>query len=154
MLKYLNVKMIERGVSLYLGLMIMTILLAIGLGISTIIVSQMRMIRGMGDSVVAFFAADTGIEKVLYDDKQCYQTGCLSPPCTATCLGLPDGYTTSDSWPNNTSYNASFSIQVILPGIGECPATASSCNLYRIQSAGNYKEARRAIEVSRLEIIP
>ena len=67
MLKCLNIKMAEKGVSIYLALMIMFILLAIGLGISLIIVSQMKMIRGMGDSVVAFYAADTGIEHSLYN---------------------------------------------------------------------------------------
>ena len=78
----------KGAVSLYLALMTMIIVLAIGLGITTIIISQMRMIRGMGDSVVAFHAADTGIEKILYEDKICYQTGCSSPPCKTGCYGL------------------------------------------------------------------
>jgi len=37
------------------------------LGVSLIIVSQMKMMKGMGDSVVAFYAADTGIERALYE---------------------------------------------------------------------------------------
>ena len=57
----------KQGVSIYLALVIMFILLAIGLGVSLIIVSQMKMIRGMGNSVVAFYAADTGIEHALYN---------------------------------------------------------------------------------------
>ena len=67
MLKCLNIKMAEKGVSIYLALMIMFILLAIGLGVSLIIVSQMKMMKGIGDSVVAFYAADTGIEHSLYN---------------------------------------------------------------------------------------
>ena len=59
----------NKGISLYLALMIMFILLAIGLGVSLIIVSQMKMIRGMGDSVVALYAADTGIERALYEKR-------------------------------------------------------------------------------------
>jgi len=59
----------KKGVSLYLALMIMFILIAIGLGVSLIIVSQMKMIRGMGDSVVALYAADTGIERALYEKR-------------------------------------------------------------------------------------
>jgi len=59
----------QKGVSLYLALMIMFILIAIGLGMSLIIVSQMKMIKGMGDSVVAFYAADTGIEHSLYEKR-------------------------------------------------------------------------------------
>jgi len=56
----------EQGISLYLAILIMTILLSIGLGVSTILLGQMKMLRGMGDSVVAFYAADTGIEEILY----------------------------------------------------------------------------------------
>lgn len=57
----------QYGVSIYLALVIMFILIAIGLGVSLIIVSQMKMIKGMGDSVIAFYTADTGIEHSLYD---------------------------------------------------------------------------------------
>jgi len=60
----------NKGVSLYLALIIMFILIAIALGVSLIIVSQMKMIRGMGDSVVAFHAADTGIERALYEKRK------------------------------------------------------------------------------------
>lgn len=56
----------QKGVSLYLALLIMAILLSIGLGISAILFGQIKIIRGIGDSVVAFYAADTGIEEVLY----------------------------------------------------------------------------------------
>jgi len=70
MFKCLNVKMEGRGVSIYLALIIMFILIAIGLGVSLIIVSQMKMIRGMGDSVVAFYAADTGIENSFYEKRK------------------------------------------------------------------------------------
>ena len=71
----------QKGVSLYLALIIMFILLAIGLGISLIIVSQMKMIRGMGDSVVAFYAGDTGIEHSLYKTRiEGDLTGEIDPP--------------------------------------------------------------------------
>lgn len=107
----------DKGVSIYLTLMIMFILLAVGLGISTILVSQMKMIKGMGDSVIAFYAADTGIERILYEALTCYQAGCSSPPCYApaetTCLspcrpdcwGLLEGRQFSDSL-NEANYVA------------------------------------------------
>ena len=65
----------QKGVSLYLALMIMFISIAIGLGVSLIIVSQMKMIRGMGDSVIALYIADTGIEHSLYDRRKGGGTG-------------------------------------------------------------------------------
>jgi len=60
----------KKGVSIYLALMITFVLLAISLGVSLIIVSQMKMMKGMGDSVIAFYAADTGIEESLYKSRQ------------------------------------------------------------------------------------
>jgi hypothetical protein len=59
--------MSQRGVSLYLSVILMTMLLALVLGISTILFRQLQAIRGMEDSVVALYAADSGIEKVLVD---------------------------------------------------------------------------------------
>jgi len=79
----------QKGVSLYLALMIMTLILAISLGISTILVSQIKMIRGMGDSIMAFYAADTGIERALFE-----------------------GQAVSGNLENGASYN----VQILLPG--------------------------------------
>lgn len=59
----------KKGVSVYLSLIIMTIVLAIGLGLTTIIISQISTTRGMGNSVVAFYLADTGIEHILYNTR-------------------------------------------------------------------------------------
>ena len=61
----LNIKKHETGSALYLTIVIMALLLAIALGLSAIIVGQLRLIRGMGYSVVAFYTADAGIEKTL-----------------------------------------------------------------------------------------
>jgi hypothetical protein len=76
-------KTIEKGVSLYLTILILVILLAISLGISTILSGQLKMIGGIGKSVVAFYAADTGIEEILYNDNQCRK---FCPPlCPLGC---------------------------------------------------------------------
>jgi Tfp pilus assembly protein PilX len=59
----------QKGVSLYLALLIMAVILSIGLGVSAILLGQIKVIRGMGDSVVAFYAADTGIERALREGR-------------------------------------------------------------------------------------
>ena len=122
----------ERGVSLYFALLIMTILLAIGFGLSTIIVSQMKMIKGMGDSVVALHAADTGIERALY---ALYKEN-VSPGDTnySDCLDLnQDGCDAQDP---------TYQVNGLAPG-SNCPAT-----YYCLKSNGTYKETKRAIEAS------
>jgi hypothetical protein len=60
----------EQGVSLIITFFIMTIILAMVLSISLILYEQIKVIKNIGDSVVAFYAADSGIEKVLYYDRK------------------------------------------------------------------------------------
>ena len=68
---FLERKKLEEGVSLYLAIIIMSILLAIVLGVSAILYSQLRITNEVGSSVVAFYAADSGIERAMYDENNC-----------------------------------------------------------------------------------
>jgi len=138
----LKTQNLEKGVSLYLALIIMTILLAIGVGISTIIISQMKMIGGMGDSVVAFHAADTGIERALYGDG----------------TGIPASHY-GPTFINSSSYEVDVVCcqSGIVPcawGAGECPpglTEDSTCtaSYFCYKSVGTYKGIKRAIEATR-----
>lgn len=60
----------EKGVALIITFFIMIIILAVTLSISSILYSEIKILRNIGSSVVAFYAADSGIEKVLYYDRQ------------------------------------------------------------------------------------
>lgn len=100
-MKQYNDKTIERGVAIYLAFMVMTILLAISLGLNVILIGQTKAIKGMGDSVIAFYAADSGIEKILYEAKICYQDPCSPPPsCKMGCFGLVEDYELSGNLGN------------------------------------------------------
>lgn len=59
----------QKGASLYFALITLSILMLVVFGISTIIVIQVGTIRRAGDSVIAFYAADAGIERALYGIK-------------------------------------------------------------------------------------
>jgi hypothetical protein len=109
----------KKGVSLYLALIIMFILIAIGLGVSLIIVSQMKMMKGMGDSVVAFYAADTGIENSLYEKRK-IEGGDGIVSGTLVIGGA------------NAEYNVT-------------KVTQDSTDYWR--SVGNYQKVKRAIEI-------
>ena len=111
----------QKGVALYLALLIMAILLSIGLALSVILMGQMRMIRGMGDSVIAFYAADTGIEKAL-----------LNRANPLSVFGL------SGTLENDASYV----VTVLSKGDEGCDA-----DNYCLRSVGIYRGIRRAIEV-------
>jgi hypothetical protein len=113
----------QKGVSVLLASLIMTILLAMSLGLSSILLRQLKMMRGMGDSVVAFYAADTGVERALYE-----YTG-QTLPVEYSGSGLAGG--------------ASYTAKVEAPGTG-----CSASNLC-IKSVGAFKQTRRAIEIER-----
>ena len=57
----------SKGISLLFVVMIMGVILAVGLGISGILLQQISMTGEIGYSVVSFYAADSGIEQELYD---------------------------------------------------------------------------------------
>lgn len=108
----------QKGVALYLALLIMAILLSIGIALSVILMGQMKMIRGMGDSVTAFYAADTGIEEALLSrDKP---------------VDIPKTFLDKDT---------SYEVTVFYPN-SDCDA-----DNYCIRSVGIYRGVRRAIEV-------
>ncbi|OGY44146.1 MAG: hypothetical protein A3B89_03305 [Candidatus Buchananbacteria bacterium RIFCSPHIGHO2_02_FULL_40_13] len=61
-MKYKN----EQGIILILALMMVSILLSIALGFGIFILSDLRQAAEIDNSVVAYYAADSGIERTLY----------------------------------------------------------------------------------------
>ncbi len=57
----------QKGVILYIVLLIISIFMSIVLTLSSISVSQTKIAWQAGDSVKAFGAADTGVEQALYN---------------------------------------------------------------------------------------
>jgi hypothetical protein len=72
----------QSGVSLIIAFFVMIILLAVILAITTLLYQEIKMIRNIGNSVVAFYAADSGIEKVLYYDRKVILDGNTRGLCT------------------------------------------------------------------------
>lgn len=60
----------ERGISLIIVFLIMTIMLAIVLSVSTILFNEVKLLSNMGNSASALYAAESGVEKTLYFDKK------------------------------------------------------------------------------------
>ena len=110
----------EEGITLYLSVVIMAMVLSVALGISTIFSGQLNVLRNMGYSVIAFYAADTGIENIL------------------TIRGAPVNIPTTP-----LSNGATYEVSVRSAGINGCVAAN-----YCIKSIGSYKETNRAIEVN------
>ena len=133
----LSQKIRQRGVAIYLALIIMIVLLGIGVGLSTIIVGQLKIKRGMENSVAAFYAADTGVERILYEEKLCRNLSC-GPFCNIA--EIAEGSSFSDS-----VGDATYITDVTYEG-----------DTVKLRSVGEYKGVKRAIEtlVSRPVVTP
>ena len=64
----LNNNISQKGViSILLATLILSIISIIAFGISALMLQQIRMSKQMGDSVIAFYAAEAGAERCLYE---------------------------------------------------------------------------------------
>lgn len=109
----------EKGVAVTLSILILSAMLIIALGSSAILLREIRFARESNFYIRAFFAADSGIEKVL--------TNRDSPSSIAN---------------TTLSNGAVFWVTVIPSGPG------CSADNFCIESIGEYQGTKRAIEVN------
>ncbi len=119
LLKNLNSK---GAVSILLVMSILSVILAIALGSSAITAIQTKTSLSSNDSVVAYYAAEAGAEYALFEVRK------NSTVLTTTCYG---------GWVNMG--NAKYCL-IVSGAIGDGDL--------RVQSIGDYKSARRSVEIS------
>ncbi len=112
----------QKGVSLYLTMVILSVLMAVILTMINVAISQIKVIHTLSGSIVAFYAADTGIERVLY---AIFQEGYM--PSKGEC---PLPY--SGTLENEATY-------------GVCISDESDSIIF---STGSYKKIKRRIEIT------
>lgn len=119
----------NKGSAIYLSIVIMLIMFGIGLSINNFLVKQIKLMSSIGYSVVAFYAADTGIENALYEKyfKESSETDING---TYTTLG--------------TISNAPIGYEINIKASGTDGCEAAN---YCIKSIGSYRENHRAIEI-------
>lgn len=101
-----------------------SVLLAVALGLTSIIIGGAKIAENLGYSVKAFYAADTGIEKALYNIKS----------TSGTC----------DNDASDGSFGEDYSYDVTMSTTGEDCSDAGTS----ITSLGQYKTVKRKIEAS------
>ena len=107
----------QQGISVLFAISILSVILSISLGISAVLVKQIKAITEIGYSAIAFYAADNGIEEVL---------AMVNP------VDIPE-----------TSLNGSkYEVSVQDSNHPDCDAAN-----YCIKSIGSYKGTKRAIEI-------
>lgn len=120
-----NKKNSERGISLYMTIVMMAVLFTMVLGVTVIIIRGSDILKGASDSVRAFHAADTGVERALYDIRV---NGDCVPQCTQI---IPcDIATGGPEWSYFLEYTS-------------CSASAIDIN-----AKGTFSESQRKINVS------
>lgn len=111
----------EKGASLLLTILIMSAILAIAMGISKLSLNEIKMSREYPESYVAYYAAETGMEQLLYLD----HTGAISGP---------------------DLYNSG--IVILGDGITYIVSASDVSPNRKLQSSGFYKDTNRAIELT------
>ena len=150
----------QKGILLIITFFILTIILAIVLSISTILYSEIKIIRNIGNSIVAFYAADSGIEKTLYYDRNKAPEGAKRGLCDICNYspGSANGCPTDNADSSINCNNClSFGSDCDPISCGDCEVSFDSffdgknyeviISTTKIDSKGNYKNVLRKIQL-------
>jgi len=110
----------KGAVSIILAVLLLSVLSIIGLGISILMIQQIKMSGQAGRSVVAYYAAEAGAEKCLYQVRKETGEGCDDTGQISETVG-------------SGSYQASY--------------TAEYNGLDAITSIGQYRGTNRKVEL-------
>lgn len=147
----------QKGVALIVTFFILTIVLAIVLNVSILLFNEIKIIRNVGNSVVAFYSADSGIEKVLYYDRQqkppntgrgicnicnlCLSNGdCLQNECSITGTGCDICSSCNITFKSEVSPGKTYSEDITV--YQQCKISSGT-----ISSYGYYGKVSRAIRI-------
>ena len=119
----------NQGVSLYLAIVVLSIMTAALLSLMALSISQTSIIFTLGDSVLAFYGADTGAERVLYKAYQDMWVADAVGDPVYPALPPPD-------WESSLSNNVLYQVFV---------SDFATTSFWAI---GNYRDTKRAIQVS------
>jgi len=154
----------QKGVSLIITFFIMIIILAVVMSVSALLYSEIKVIGNVKNSMAGLFAADSGIEKTLFYDRQVLLSGasrglCSIPTkCLASGLGDQSIYCSSavasgsdcSSGPNGctnctVTYNTVFDNRRYEVIAKVYPSGLSSN--FEISSKGIFEGAQRQIKI-------
>jgi hypothetical protein len=114
----------EKGSSLYFAVVVLAVISGVVIGISSLLIGQIKIIKGMSNSVVAIYVADTGIEHILKEVRIDNNPSDLSDTVV-----FPGGY--------SGDYQTK-----LIPTGPNCDAL-----YFCIESIGKFQGVKRAIEI-------
>lgn len=104
--------------AILLTILITSVILLIILATSVIVIAEIKSSRNIGDSVIAFYAADAGVERCLY--------GINHPGDGIVCSAISDTPTIANLT-NNATYNIDYSTTTSFTSMG----TSKPSNIVR-----------------------
>jgi len=104
---------------------------SIAFGMSAVSVGRVKSLHNIGNSIVAFYAAETGIERGLRE-------------AVDGSYSIPHDYLDLDGDGVEGPDDAIYQVQGLNNGEGNCPVTYSFC----LKSKGIYKDSSRSIQVN------
>jgi Tfp pilus assembly protein PilX len=111
----------QRGAALFLTMVIMSGIFAIGIAVMSLLIGEVRTSRDIGHYIPAIYAADTGIERALY---QIRINGTFP---AGTCQNAGDCVIGSSASPKTLNTNAAeYFVSIYDTGFGNCTA-ATQC---------------------------
>ncbi len=136
----------SEGIALLFIVLITSLILSIGLGLTALLIQGMRITGEIGYSVVAFYAADSGIEEALYDLYQ--HSSSLDPPSPLHSGNL-DGvyYQTFAKCDKDANPNPDLPDSCLLGEANIDPNCDGDTLKYCLKSLGSYQRVKRAIEI-------
>jgi len=108
-----------KGASLFLAMLILAAVLAIAFGISSLLLREVKLSKDVVSSLRAYYAAEAGIERKLYEIRKNNDFSDITFPCSVELS-------------NGSSYGVDVTIG----------------DPIKVKAYGCYKNTRRAVEVS------
>lgn len=115
----------KQGSILIYSLMMMSVILAVGIGMNAIFLRNLQNVRQARDSVTALYVADSGTELCLYEARSGTDSDIVLPPeATLAIKNIADGADVTSS----------------------CVSIASIS--FGFRATGTFRDASRALEIS------
>ena len=126
----INILGSEKGVSLIITFFTMIIILAVVLSISALLYSELKIIKNISSSVASFYIAESGIEKVIYYDRQVIPEGAERGLCSIFSYDPENNPNAciQDSNTSNTNIDHSIYCNSILGGFNSPVAEGDDCD--------------------------
>lgn len=142
---------LERGVILYLAMLMLSAALTTAVFVSTIFVQEYKISKEVADSLKAVYAADTAMEYTLYQARVDTTFSLFNVVVLNDRVNLPTGSCETVVYAAdaiNKKCNIDTYLHVGLGTIPDCPSTSVAPDCTHIVAKGSYGIINRAIEIT------